>query len=134
MYEDSECTVLDEGKESGWFKVNTGVVKQGDMVEQGDVMSGFIFLVVVDRLMRNTTEGSSTGGIRWKFTSKREDLDFADDIVLLSSIHQHNTKHGGEHFFFASKTGLRISKKKPKSYSRINNSIQIEGHELYKYS
>ena len=25
LYEDSECTVLDEGKESGWFKVKAGV-------------------------------------------------------------------------------------------------------------
>ena len=36
LYEDSECAVLDEGEESEWFKVKTGV-------KQGDVMSGFIF-------------------------------------------------------------------------------------------
>jgi len=41
LYEDSECTVLDEGKQPGWFKVKTGV-------KQGDVMPGFIFLMVVD--------------------------------------------------------------------------------------
>ena len=28
-------------------------------------------------------------GIRWKFTAKLEDLDFADDIALLSSSKQH---------------------------------------------
>ena len=37
-----------EGDESEWFKVKTGV-------KQGDVMSGFIFLIVVDWIMRNTT-------------------------------------------------------------------------------
>ena len=42
LYEDSECAVLDEGEESEWFKV-----------KQGDVMSGFIFLVV-DWIMRKT--------------------------------------------------------------------------------
>ena len=41
LYEDSECAVLDEGEESEWFKVKTGV-------KQGYVMSGFIFLIVVD--------------------------------------------------------------------------------------
>ena len=41
LYKDSECAVLDEGEESEWFKVKTGV-------KQGDVMSGFIFLIVVD--------------------------------------------------------------------------------------
>ena len=42
-------TVLDE--ESEWFKVKTGV-------KQGDVMSGFIFLMVVDWIMRSTTAGN----------------------------------------------------------------------------
>ena len=41
LYEDSECAVLDEGEESEWFKVKTGV-------KQGYVMCGFIFFVVVD--------------------------------------------------------------------------------------
>ena len=46
-------------------------------------MSGFIFLIVVDWIMKNVTEGNNTG-IRWKFTSKLEDLEFADDIALFS--------------------------------------------------
>ena len=81
LYEDSECAVLDEGEQSEWFKVKTGV-------KQGDVMSGFIFLIVVDWIMRNTTAGNKTG-IRWNFTSKLEDLDFADDIALMSSCYTH---------------------------------------------
>ena len=83
LYEDSECAVLDEGEESEWFKVKTGV-------KQGDVMSGFIFLIVVDWIMRNTTAGNKTG-IRWNFTSKLEDLDFADDIALMSSCYKDKT-------------------------------------------
>ena len=59
LYEDSECAVLDEGEESKWFKVKTGV-------KQGNVMSGFIFLTVVDWIIRNTTAGNITG-IRWNF-------------------------------------------------------------------
>ena len=77
LYEDSECAVLEEGEESKWFMVKTGV-------EQGDVMSGFIFLLVVDSIMRKTTDGNNTR-IRWKFTTKLEDLDFTDDIARLSS-------------------------------------------------
>ena len=45
LYEDSECAVLNDGKESELFKVKTGV-------KQGDVMSGFIFLVVVDNIRK----------------------------------------------------------------------------------
>ena len=47
-------------------------------------MSGFLFLLSIDWVMNRTTEGRRTG-IRWKLTSVLEDLDFADDIALLSS-------------------------------------------------
>ena len=49
LYEDSECAVLDEE----------------------DIMSRFIFLMVVDWIMRNTTAGNKIG-IRWNFSSKLE--------------------------------------------------------------
>ena len=51
-------------------------------------MSGFIVLMVVDWLTRKTIAGNKTG-IRWNFTSKLEDLDFADDIALMSSCYTH---------------------------------------------
>ena len=54
-------------------------------------MSGFIFLIVMDWIMRNTTAGNKTG-IRWNFTSKLEDLDFANDIALMSSFYTHGNK------------------------------------------
>ena len=41
LYEYRECAVLDEGVESEWFNVKTGI-------KQGDVISGCIFLMVVD--------------------------------------------------------------------------------------
>ena len=62
LYEDSECAVLDEGEESEWLKVKTGA-------KQGDVMSGFIFLIVIDWIMKNVTERNNTG-IRSKFMEK----------------------------------------------------------------
>ena len=36
MYDDFECSVLDEGEQTRWFKITTGV-------KQGCVMSGFLF-------------------------------------------------------------------------------------------
>ena len=104
LYDDSECAVLDEGGESEWFKVKTGV-------KQGDVMSGFIFLMVVNWIMRNTTTGHTTG-IRWNFTSKLEDLDFADDIALMSSCYTHIQTKTRQLNQFATRTRLRINKKK----------------------
>ena len=125
LYEGSECAVLDEGVESEWFKVKTGV-------EQGDVMSGFIFLLVVDWIMRRTTENGNTG-IRWKFMSKLEDLDFADDIALLSSTQQHAQVKATMLNKYAAQTGLRINKKKTEVLrinSKCNTRIQIDDQHL----
>jgi hypothetical protein len=41
-------------------------------------MSGFLFLLVLDWVMRNIVQGENTG-VRWTFTSKLEDLNFPDE-------------------------------------------------------
>ncbi len=51
-------------------------------------MSGFLFLMVIDWIMRKTTEENNIG-LRWRFMSKFEDLDFADDIALMSSSYSY---------------------------------------------
>ncbi len=47
-------------------------------------MSGFLFLIAVDRVMKKAV-GNGENGTRWKSTSTFDDLDFADDILLISS-------------------------------------------------
>ena len=47
-------------------------------------MLGFLFLLVIDWMMRKTLMEGNTG-IRWWFTEKLEDLDFPDDLALLAS-------------------------------------------------
>ena len=64
-----------------WFPGTTGV-------KQGCCMSGFLFLLVIDWVMQKTTEGKRTG-IRWNFTTMLDDLNFADDLALLSSTMNH---------------------------------------------
>ena len=123
LYEDSECAVLDEGEESEWFKFKTGV-------KQGNVMSGFIFLMVVAWIMKRTIEGNNTG-IRWKFTTKLEDLDFADDIALLSSNLHHIQTKVTNLAKFSAKTGLKVNKKKTEVLrinSKNNSSIVKDNH------
>ena len=84
MYTDSMCAVLDDGEETEWFKVKTGV-------KQGCIMSVCLFLLVIDWVMRETTRNNNTG-IRCQMMSKLEDLDFADDITLLSSTQSHRCR------------------------------------------
>ena len=115
LYDTFQCAVMVDGEESEWFRVTTGV-------KQGCTMSGFLFLLVIDYIMKKTTEREPTG-IRWNFTTKLEDLDFADDLALLSSRHQDiqsKTQKLHEH---AKQVGLKINIRKTK-IMRLNTTIQ----------
>ena len=54
LYEDFQSSVIDEGVTTEWFSVMTGV-------KQAWCMSGFLFLLVIDWVMRRTTVGKRTG-------------------------------------------------------------------------
>ena len=62
------------------------LVKSG--VRQGCVMSSLLFILAVDWVMRSTLKGENTG-IRWTLISNLEDLDYADDLALLSHLETH---------------------------------------------
>ena len=49
MYEQSKCTVVDSSESYDWFDLRTGV-------KQGGCKSGFLFLLVIDWVMRRITE------------------------------------------------------------------------------
>ncbi|PFX25550.1 putative uncharacterized transposon-derived protein F52C9.6 [Stylophora pistillata] len=66
-----------------------------------------------------TLVGGGENGIRWKFTSKLDDLDFADDIVLLSSTKQQIQDKTTRLDEEARRVGLQINKEKTKAM-RIN--------------
>ena len=77
MYSSCECLVLEEGETTEWFQIKSSV-------KHGCVCWAFsVFLLVVDYVISRTTEGRRTG-IRCKFTSVLEGLDFADDMAFLS--------------------------------------------------
>jgi len=72
--------------------------------------------------MRRTI-GHGENGIRCKFTSKLDDLDFADDVVLKSSTKQQiqDKTAGMDHEVW--RVGLKINMKK-KKVMRINAKNQ----------
>ena len=77
LYADFSAQVLCEGELTDPFQVKTGV-------KQGCVLSPFLFILGIDWIMKQTTVKGKRG-IRWTLTEVLEDLDFADDIVLLAS-------------------------------------------------
>ena len=57
-------------------------------VRQVCLMSAVLFNLVIEWVMRRTTENQPRD-IRWTVFDTLEDLDFADDLALLSHTHQH---------------------------------------------
>ncbi len=77
FYEHFECSVITGNDLSEWFPVQSGV-------RQGCIISSILFLVTIDWITTNTTADRSQG-IQWTLFSQLEDLDFADDLALLST-------------------------------------------------
>uniref|UniRef100_A0A0L8I877 Reverse transcriptase domain-containing protein n=1 Tax=Octopus bimaculoides TaxID=37653 RepID=A0A0L8I877_OCTBM len=77
--------------------------------------------MVVDWIMRRVTADKRTG-IQWSFDKQLEDLDYPDDICLLS----HKQQHAQEKLYSvaeAEKTGVQINIKKTEVMS-VNNRQQ----------
>ena len=84
LYKNSKSTVMVDGSLSDPFDVTTGVL-------QGDVLAPFLFVVLVDCLLKKATSQLDSGVVTHPRRSRRNPakslnaLDFADDIALLES-------------------------------------------------
>jgi hypothetical protein len=79
-YQETSCRVSHAGQLSESFEVKTGV-------RQGCLLSPFLFLLAIDWILKTTT-ANKNNGIQWTLWKQLDDLDFADDLALLS----HNCK------------------------------------------
>ena len=101
-------------KVSESFEVKTGA-------RQGCLLSPFLFILAVDWLMKETTTGKRTG-VQWTPWRQLEDLDFADDIVLLSHTCDQMQLKTTELENTAKSIGLRIHPGKSKVMKVKTNS------------
>ena len=98
LYHEATCQIIHNGKLTEAFEMKTGV-------RQGCLLSPMIFLMVVDWVMKETVKAGKTG-IQWTLTQCLEDLDFADDLCLISQKHQHIQTKTDKLTQTAAKTGL----------------------------
>ena len=110
--------------EGHWFEVKSGV-------EQGCNMSWFLFLLVIDWVMRRTVVHAGTG-IRWKMTIMLEDLDFTDDLARISSTFTQIQKKVDHLNRNGKGTGLKISTTKTKlmRINANNNAVAVDGQQV----
>jgi hypothetical protein len=73
------CQVVHEGKLSDTIAVNTGV-------SQGSILSPIIFLKVMDDVMNKMILGEKRKEIDFGISQQLKDVEFADDIYMLSHI------------------------------------------------
>jgi hypothetical protein len=76
LYEGFECAVIHEGKLSAYIQVEAGV-------KQGCLLSGHLFLLAIEWLMKRVTKKRETG-IKWLNEEVVEDLDYTDNLGLVS--------------------------------------------------
>nr|KAG5714221.1 hypothetical protein BaRGS_018438 [Batillaria attramentaria] len=124
-YQDMSCRIAHAGQLSESFEVKTGV-------RQGCLLSPFLFLLVIDWIMKTTTAGRKNG-IQWTLWTQLDDLDFADDLALLS--HSHSQMQDKTTCLEATSagTGLRINRKKTelmKINTTANTPVTVGGEPI----
>ena len=87
-------------------------VKSG--VKQGCILSPFLFTLAIDWLMTEITKNGNRG-IRWALTSILEDMNYADDIGLMSSRHNDMQEKMDKLTTTAPQIGLKLNTAKTKT-------------------
>jgi len=76
LYINSSCCVKTASGYTEFFEIVSGV-------PQGCILSPFLFIVVIDFVMRRTMDKPEYG-IVWQKQNRLTDLDFADDLATLA--------------------------------------------------
>ncbi|VDO68529.1 unnamed protein product [Schistosoma margrebowiei] len=74
-YDGLNCSIVHGGHLTDLFEVKTGV-------RQGCLLAPFLFLLVIDCIMKISTCGRKHG-LQWTSRIHLDDLDFTNDLVLL---------------------------------------------------
>ncbi|VDP32070.1 unnamed protein product [Schistosoma margrebowiei] len=124
-YDGLHCKIVHGGQLTKSFEVKTGV-------RQGCLLSPFLFLLVIDWIMKtSTSEGKY--GIQWTSRMQLGDLDFANDLALLSQSQQQMQEMTNNVAAASAAVGLNIHKRK-RNILRYNiactNPITIDGEDL----
>ncbi|VDO61705.1 unnamed protein product [Schistosoma margrebowiei] len=100
------CKILHGGQLTNSFEVKTGI-------RQGCLLSHFLFFLVIDWIMKTSTS-ERKHGIQWTDRMQLDDLDFADDLNLLSQTQQQMQEKTNSVAAASAEVGPNIHKGKSK--------------------
>ena len=124
-YEGMTCRIVHSRQLTDAFEVRTGV-------RQGCLLSPFMFLLAIDWIMKTSTD-QKRNGIQWTLWKQLDDLDFADDLALLSHTQQQMQEKTNIVAENSARLGLNINRGKSKVF-KINASnetpITVQGEAL----
>lgn len=124
-YTDFKCRVVHQSQLSDTISVVSGV-------RQGCLLSPFLFIVTLDNIMCKATRNRPRG-IQWGPFHRLEDIDYADDICLLSHTHADMAMKLGALQEEARIAGLRINVPKTKDIrirARNQTAFEINGTKI----
>ncbi|VDP60520.1 unnamed protein product [Schistosoma mattheei] len=124
-YDGLQCKVVHGGQLTDAFQLRTGI-------RQGCLLSPFLFLLMVDWIMK-TSRSEGKQGIQWTVQNQIDDLNFADDLVLLSHTHEQMQMKTASVAAVSVSVGLSIHKEKTEvfKYDMENiNAITFDGETL----
>ncbi|VDP51850.1 unnamed protein product, partial [Schistosoma margrebowiei] len=124
-YDGLNCKILHGAELTKSFEVKIGI-------RQGCLLSPFLFLLVIDWITKtSTSEGKH--GIQWTSRMQLDDLDFADDLALLSQTQQQMQEKTTSVASVSAAVDLNIREGKSKILrynTACTNPITIDGEDL----
>ena len=125
LYHNTTCRVLHQQRVGSQIPLNSGV-------RQGCILSPLLFNLVLDSVMSKVTQEQR--GISWGLFDRLEDLDYADDVCLLShSFTDMQSKLNcliqeaakvGLHLNIAKTKSMRIGTNNVNNFHILNTSIE----------
>ena len=122
-YQDMSCRIAHTSQLSESFKVKTGV-------RQGCLFSLFLFLLVIDWIIKITATGRNNG-IQWTHWTQLDDLNFADELALLSHNHsQMQDNFPGDHISRNRAQDQRKKTELMKMNTTANTPVTVGGEPI----
>ena len=130
LYDNSGSQVYIDGKYSPRFDVKTGIL-------QGDVLAPFLFIIVMDYIIKTTEQSGQYGFKSHPKSGSRNpeksvsDLEFADDAALLDDELQKAEQHLQKLNDSSLPTGLIINTDKTVFLNLVDKqTIKLNGKDL----